>query len=518
MNTMNTMNTIQTGAAVLLACATLCAACSGAQKVEETPPNGGMIEAGSLVERHARWLPKGALGVGVFAVDETISYVAERQVSDSVPERGAKIEARKRALRADLSREMAARFGVDLMGVHTVIVGASPTVQSVILLGARSTAGETVAISGVETFEVVPRNPSDKELSENTPYKPWAAELPGGEGVVVFLNRPQLNTLARSEDASLAASDMLTMYVEALNRAPSRVSFAMSVEGALEASVSNFEGELGFAPPRFGAFVLGDEMTVVLRDETESLERFDEVRKKNMERGIEKIRFLYEQAAKVDSAYAFSATFGYHAMLAIGESLVVTLADGELVYSAPGGLASYWIVTSLTASIAIPSFLGRFKSNKKSESEQIMRKLADGAKNYFMSDQKYQYDQPWHTSGEPGFPVMWEDYVFPGGADFSFQSSEELPTGGAKVVPDVVVDPKVEAALDKIGIDFNEPTYFRYTVTTGPGKGIEARITITAQADFKPGGPIHTVSQEITVDPHTHELIVAPMLTINEFE
>ena len=47
-------------------------------------------------------------------------------------------------------------------------------------------------------------------------------------------------------------------------------------------------------------------------------------------------------------------------------------------------------IIGILAAIAIPAFLRAVKKSKTSEAEGMMRKMADGAKSYFTSEQRYK--------------------------------------------------------------------------------------------------------------------------------
>lgn len=59
-----------------------------------------------------------------------------------------------------------------------------------------------------------------------------------------------------------------------------------------------------------------------------------------------------------------------------------------------------------------------------------------------------------------------------------------------------------------------EPMYFSYdAVNSGD------TMVISARADFKPGGPVHTVTQTLTLDRSSGcEVVEQPVLTLNAFE
>ncbi len=187
-------------------------------------------------------------------------------------------------------------------------------------------------------------------------------------------------------------------------------------------------------------------------------------------------------------------------------------------------------IIGILAAIAIPAFLRSVKKSKTAESEQTMKKLADGAKTYFMTEQKQEPAQPWHAANaaDYGFPVEWDFYVFPGGAlgvgaagieGGLLLTSTNVPTGGSKVPAEacVAAEPICTATLNKLGVDFRDPLYFRYTYEP-VGKGVTASATILAEADFKVNGPVHTVRQNVNVDDATQEVGITPPFTSDEFE
>src|SRR5690554_4763554 len=110
-------------------------------------------------------------------------------------------------------------------------------------------------------------------------------------------------------------------------------------------------------------------------------------------------------------------------------------------------------IIGILAAIAIPAFLKYIKSSKAAEATGIMKKMSEGAKTYFTSEQKWSNattgDQPWHVASGTapsveGYPVDWNSYVFPGGLTASFSTSEgwgagpnitTAPTGGSKQLP-----------------------------------------------------------------------------------
>ncbi|AWV90575.1 type IV pilin protein [Bradymonas sediminis] len=194
-------------------------------------------------------------------------------------------------------------------------------------------------------------------------------------------------------------------------------------------------------------------------------------------------------------------------------------------------------IIGILAAIAIPAFLKYIKSSKAAEATGIMKKMSEGAKTYFTSEQKYAAaadgDQPWHASvandqtKAPGYPVIWDNYVFPGGTDYKFNTilgTEALgtagnaPTGGSKYLPMVPTTATFKAASNKLNLSLEDPLYFMYNYAS-TDKGNTAKAEITAIANFKTGDTVaHTVSQTVNVNPASQEVRVGPAVVSNEFE
>lgn len=190
-------------------------------------------------------------------------------------------------------------------------------------------------------------------------------------------------------------------------------------------------------------------------------------------------------------------------------------------------------IIGILAAIAIPAFLRYIKNSKAAEAEQNMKKMSEGAKAYFTSEQRYSPAvggaEPWHAAGTnaPGLPVGWTEYVFPGGTQILCSTvgpgvcgAGNYPTGGAKLASAFAAletNPNTKATLNKLRVSFQDPTYFAYEYAPG-GLAESATARIRAFADFKVGGNIHTVEQLVTVDSSSQEVKVAPAFLINEFE
>lgn len=200
-------------------------------------------------------------------------------------------------------------------------------------------------------------------------------------------------------------------------------------------------------------------------------------------------------------------------------------------------------IIGILAAIAIPAFLRYIKSSKVSEAEGIMKKMSEGAKTYFTSEQRYSKpagdggDQPWHTGATPGagvtnaygMPVPWASYVFPGGttslcsalATAAPCANTDAPVGGSKqynAISSAAPTTLTSATLKKLKVSFEDPTYFAYGyVSTGSGNS--SAVTVTARANFSAASTeVHTAEQFITINSNTQEPVISAASTINEFE
>lgn len=154
-----------------------------------------------------------------------------------------------------------------------------------------------------------------------------------------------------------------------------------------------------------------------------------------------------------------------------------------------------------------------------------MTSLTDVCKTYFTSEQRYSAPggrEPWHdpslSNTTAGFPVPFIEYVFPGGTNFKMTNTPLVPEGyDSMVSPNPTANRHKDAVLGMTYGPFNTQTSFRYTLETGPGTGIDATCTVTAEADLDPStAAVHTVTQVVTVDERTQEVMVSPRLTTNE--
>lgn len=209
-------------------------------------------------------------------------------------------------------------------------------------------------------------------------------------------------------------------------------------------------------------------------------------------------------------------------------------------------------IIGILAALAIPAFMRTIKKSKAAEAEGMIKKMSDGAKAYFSSEQRYSVpaamggDQPWHAAGTarndlPGMPVPWASYAFPGGAGYAGFSTgisggvgpvacADAPQGGTKQIPfagrgsGVSMQPAAQtihsATMNKLGVNFEDGMYFIYGYVTDAGVSAAAVARGTAMADFVVGAAAlcHTLNQEIRVNADTQEPFVVPAVISNELE
>jgi len=207
-------------------------------------------------------------------------------------------------------------------------------------------------------------------------------------------------------------------------------------------------------------------------------------------------------------------------------------------------------IIGILAAIAIPAFLRYIKNSKVSEAESIMKKIADGGKAYFTSEQKWSLttalggDQPWHPAAgtgvqQAGLPVPFSLYTFPGGVGDGIDTATSgcfgattalvsgfatgAPAGGSKQIPCQGVVPvpgsEGQATLNKLRVELKDPLYFRYVYAVGASAGTAARADIGAAADFNvTSGNAHTILQNLQIDTVSQDVVTSPAVTSYEFE
>lgn len=195
-------------------------------------------------------------------------------------------------------------------------------------------------------------------------------------------------------------------------------------------------------------------------------------------------------------------------------------------------------IIGILAAIAIPAFIKYIKRSKASEANGIVKKMQDGGKSYFESDQAGtggldNAAEPWHDAVDAGMPIPFNDKVFPGGATANpIQTHDNVPFGGAKIEPNTAAWSDDDlATANKLNLEMVEPTYFGYGYTQlGDG---DSSATMTAWGCHEFTGT--SASLDIancssgTAEAHTYRAVCSvdnvqqgvnclPGVVLNEFE
>jgi hypothetical protein len=442
-----------------------------------------------LLDKHARWLPGDSLLVGALDVTSSLDAMMSLQNLYGVEETAAE-KARREALLKDLGELSKARMGMDLTKADVILFGVGIMGPSVVALGVEVTAEDAVEVDGgVEGFQIMPRHPKDEEMMEGAEYLPWAMALPDGAGVALFPSKARLEAISGNADFSLAESDRREKYLKTLGKAPAYMALVGDIAFAANAA-GGTEKTLGFPSPKFAAMSVGEELVVTFQGPEDGLAKVEEVRKAEQGKLGEMIDAEYAKRAEKNGLFAAAAIGGYHGFRMIEDAMLVTLEGDRLTYAVPsiyGGAFGMGV----GAAIAIPAFTRYIKQSKVAEAELTLTMAANAV---VTAD---------GFSGECTFPP-------------APRASSTVPVGGEKVAP---IDP--DPAWEAFNISLEDPKYWAYDVRVEKGDaGIDAYV-IRAQADFKAGGPIHTIEQAVRADRSADgacRLEVAPAVTTNEFE
>ncbi|MFP4596622.1 MAG: Tfp pilus assembly protein FimT/FimU [Persicimonas sp.] len=192
-------------------------------------------------------------------------------------------------------------------------------------------------------------------------------------------------------------------------------------------------------------------------------------------------------------------------------------------------------IIGILAAIAIPAFIKYIKRSKASEAPGIVKKMQDGAKGYFESDQVYNdaenSAEPWHDANKKGTIVEFQDKTFPGGtgSDASFETMANYPFGGAKSQDFNDLADTALAASNKLNLELSDPMYFGYGYAAD-GKGDGASMTAWGCHGFnKTGGGnvsgcmngeagVHTFEASCSVEAATKGVECYNGVTYDEFE
>ncbi len=444
----------------------------------ETAPNADLS---TLVRKYARWLPGDSLIVGAIDVEASIDAMMNMYNPYGV-EADETSRKRRAALMKDLSALSAERLGMDLTGASVLIFGVGIMGPSVVVLGVEPRAEDAADVEGVQAFQIVPRHPEDEELTKDLEYIPWAMALPDGEGVVLFPTKARLEGLASIEDISLAKSDRLERYMKTLGEAKGYFAFVGDV-----AFVANFAGatetKMGFPPPKFGALSVGDEVTVKLTGDEAGLAKLETLRKTQQAELVKLLEAEYAKRADQNGLLAAATIVGHHGNGMLDDALLVEQTGDRLTYSFPSIYGGVFFI-GVGAAIAIPAFLRSIKKSKAAEAEITVAQITSQVAAATMSSKGCTF---------PATP----------------KATGEVPTGGSKLLPT-----NVDPGWKTLGASFDEPRYFAYDARVEDGQ-----FVVRAQADFKAGGPMHTVEAFVSIDSTDGCMAnVSPSVTTYEFE
>lgn len=513
--------------AMLCILAIACASCSKTATTTSAPPTETYIapdeSPASLLRRYAQWFPRDTLGVAV--VDLRASFAMSTiGVSSDDPDVQKKLDAVMKSTQAKLRALLERRVGFAAQDAHTLILGFSEDEAVTVMLGVRAPTSEKTTIKGMDVHPIRARDP--------ILYAPLFA-TPIDDGIVVFASRESIlfrgealgSDPKRLDELAGLIGERANAFVGALD---------LSAPGIREQLVNSWTVE----PPRRIFASAGAELSVSIWGPNETLSLIDNTLNDLLnEIDLEAQRGTQgpEDEPLEDALAALAVS---HGVSVVRAGLVRTVEGDRATYSLPLSLdvgessaaSLVPMVIGLAALSQLPDFMFSANRARSYEAEQMMRKFADGAQTYFTTEQRFSDpsgDQPWHVAGADeraaGFPVLWEEYVFPGGTSFSFSTSSEIPKGGAQIAPNPVVHQGTPEFLDKVlmklMVDLNEPLGFRYTYTTLAEQSGGAVVIIKAEADYDPSTPeVYTIEQRVSIDPERIEVIRSPVTVTNEFE
>jgi Tfp pilus assembly major pilin PilA len=181
-------------------------------------------------------------------------------------------------------------------------------------------------------------------------------------------------------------------------------------------------------------------------------------------------------------------------------------------------------IIGILAAIAIPAFQDYVKRSRYSEAKDMVGKITDGSKAYFIADQSNCASvsgcaEPWHKQAgrAPGITVKWSNKVFPGGnASFNTNGGQDPPSGSEKYQPTPSGSSYATEIANALNLQLNDPLYFKYTHNPS-STGSSATATVTAKADFDPGSSLaHTYRQTLSIQ--SGSVVANPPVTLNEGE
>jgi hypothetical protein len=503
------------------------------QRVAEADTAAPMPNAKPYVDAAADWFPADTYAIGAMTSEQYWS-LATRFFPEKARDTETDAPGTLGGLQSDLSAMMLDRVGVDFTGLEGAVFGIGHDSGGLVLFGEFELDDARFAPQKVDGHEVLAFQMNGMKTDEDGDGV-WMVRFDEPrKGVAVFYKKTFLERALATRygsddsDANLT-SDRANLDLPLFDDLPagSFVAVARADERLLEEI-----GKTPFPPPDRVGMSFGDNLTVLMEGSEQSLDGVSQYAARFRSMATSQVERLQREADSNDTAEAVGALIAYHYAYAYLESFQEDRGGGRLTYSmAVPDTGATFMGPGVLAAIAIPAFLKYIKRSKATEAASITRKMADGARVYFHTDQTTCATgkicrSPWHTGAQPGMPVAFKDYVFPGGTNVHVKSMDSPPRSGSKSMPEPTLGPKhrasardIEPILDALGLVFSDPMYFQYVYKTGTGTGVDATATILAVADFDGSGePNHTVRIELSVDPRTQEVRVTPSVTMNEFE
>lgn len=506
-----------------------CAASSGAQQADadRVPQTRRSPSTEQALAAAARWMPPDTAALAIADGAQGWQFLTRLLPPTTAADRRARLRRRLSAVFRHYS-------GFDGMAATRIVIGGGPSWSTAIFFG---------------DFQA-PEDADREELSGQTVYG-VRFDLMGHSGGKVWLmpvrkaGQPAMVTFPSydyAKRALRAATKAETLAENPAHLKALRGLFEELSPGRLMLAwtTRDLPGRIsGLLPvPRDAALSFGDVLEVVARDDGA---RLDEIQKTVDAYRDTLEEMLAEAAVPTDRRYGSDASLveelgrvGALELMGVYESnMGIKRRDGRLRYRVPlpGDTLHAALAVATMAGHGLPRLIRHHRVGgnprvKRQRQSMMVRRMADGAKGYFQSEQKYcpqnACDEPWHTANKAGFPVEFARFVFPGGTGVELVSQPGIPERGETLDPRPTLrqsdaDIAVDSVLAKLNVDFDEPMHFRYTYRTGPDSGPDATATVIAEADFDGAGPPnHTVTVELRIQDMSVRL--TPMVIENEFE
>lgn len=476
----------------------LCAlsAC-GERKEDQVPVEKQAIVQKTLLAKHARWMPSDA--VGVLTVDlrpATQLLWSEEQWGDR-----ADLVENQRKMQREIATLLTTRLGMDLSNAQYVVVGASPTWQSLVVGGVNAPLKglKTVEIKGVQAFRLQSTHEADNKLIGGQPDQEpwiWGAKI-SKDTLAFFPSRKSLELALNAPTVSLEADKARLERFEAmLGAAPSRIALGVALDNPAIAGLLNM-AELPVELPTGMSMAVGKTTRLTLYGEKAKLEALHAKTKENLDKMKAEVKAAYETREQKTTLEALMLIQAYYGAINYDLLLKPVYTADSMTYEVETAIfQSPSAALGIGAAIAIPAF-ARFQSRSKaSDGEYKLQRLAQQVATSY-EESSYNEVDPAITN-----PCKWPEPT---------TSTGPVPVGGEKVKPNF------DKSWDWAYLDEymrNEETYFSYQVEKEGDK-----MKVTAKADFKQGGEQHTITIYVSADEsEVCRAIVEPLMITHEFE